>query len=133
MKRIILFCLVLGPATAFAQNYVNQAPGQGSYGTNINPQQQVQVNASNVQANDDDIQQQADNNPGQQENDSCPDCLKIKELQKQQLGKPVHNDFVPQKVRRHKVKKFYHRCAKKMKKAFSRSKKTRPDYSCFKW
>ena len=138
MKKIsaILF-LFFASANLFSQNVVNQPLNNINVQQQVNPSAQAninfQVNNINNEVNDDE-QQVNDNNPQQQQADTgCADCEKIKQLKKLQQQKPQHNDFVPSKVRHHRGLKALHRFNKKMKKLFARSKKNKPDYSCFNW
>jgi hypothetical protein len=114
----------------FSQNNVNPL-------NNITIQQQVQMQMyNNVQANninnDNNIFNKNDEAPKQQSENNCPDCDKIKQL-KQQHSTSSYSYQPQRKQKKQIVKKGYHRFCKKMKRTFAKSKRTKPDYSCFNW
>lgn len=140
MKKIsaILF-LCFASANLFSQNVVNQPLNNVNVQQQVNPPAQTNINvqANNNTNNDKQIDEEPqinDNDAQEQKTDTfCAECEKIKQLKKLQQQKNEHNDFVPSKVHHHRGLKAYHRFAKKMKKIFAHSKKTKPDYSCFNW
>ena len=138
MKKIsAVFFLSYVSLNLFSQNNINPPPN------NLNIQQvnapnqiniNVQANSNNDKQVNEPEQNVNDNNAQEQKTDTfCAECEKIKQLKKLQQEKNQHNDFVPSKVRRHRLMIAYHRFAKRMKKIFAHSKKTKPDYSCFNW
>jgi hypothetical protein len=138
MKRFAHLLVLLSPA-AFAQNNLN------NYNP-VNPppvQQQVVQQSNNSNSgnvsdwviNDDDninIQTNKQTQGGsnnQNDKEPCPDCQEIKKL-KQQHYSP---SYTPGSAKKHHFRKFCNKTNKQMKKWFAKSKKKRPDYSCFNW